>query len=449
MNRERHIIFQNTTDILDPNQKEGCRGRVASLILHLLARSLHMASSEDLVVAGKVPDDFIGYLRRIRDEECPPIVQVDVQPPLFTAHLLGPLENVLGRENYCLNPYIQWETVAAWGKEHGIQMAFTNPDLILGGIVRRANDKIEFRRRCVELGIPIVPSQEWYLVSPGREEEIKRTISAMAKEFGGVFVQNGLSGGGVGNVAIRCSREGFLVDGRIFTEEELGLYLRKWLSAARGENIAVAPFLELIASHTVSGFIPPLGKGEPFVYGLFEQVLDPQTHDYRGFKWPAFHEQQGDMIKWTIRWFSHLQQEGYVGPSDVDFILGKNPKLGTVLAASESNTRWDAFRFALSYAARKMGWDKRTLEGINPGNAPAIYQEDHVRTRLPSTSAIVKAVREGEIPLFGIEGSSGGVIVMVPPRKLEKGGYETALAVVGENAKEAERIFSQTKEAIE
>ncbi|MGB9707031.1 MAG: hypothetical protein ACPLXP_03100, partial [Microgenomates group bacterium] len=135
----RHIIIQNTPDILDPNQQRGCEGKVARLILHLLARSLHMAGEGDLVVVGKVPGDFRDYVRRIAGQN-PRLVEVPLTPPLYTQHLLNPLKNeslLPGR--YSLNPYIQSETVAKWSKETGIPMAHTPPEIILRGVVRRAN----------------------------------------------------------------------------------------------------------------------------------------------------------------------------------------------------------------------------------------------------------------------------------------------------------------------
>ncbi|MGB9706925.1 MAG: hypothetical protein ACPLXP_02545, partial [Microgenomates group bacterium] len=275
-------------------------------------------------------------------------------------------------------------------------------------------------------------AQEFFQIEEGEEGNLAKEIIKKAEEFGGAFIQEALSGGGVGNLAVRAG----------VAEESL----IQWLKGRRGSKIAVAPLLKLIASHTVSGFIPPEGK--PFTYGLFEQVLDPATHDYLGFKWPAEHEQQKAMITYAEKWFEFLQKEGYIGPSDVDFILGYNPQLGEVLAASESNTRWDAFRFALAHVARMLGWDNRSLAGVNPLNAPGIYQIDHVLTRLSSTESILERWKEEKVPRFGIDGSSEGVLVMVPPREKEAGNWETALATIGESPQKAERLFNEAKEAI-
>lgn len=442
-----HILVQNTPDILDPRQVEGCRGPVATLILHLLARSAHLAlTGDEVVIARETPPDFLRYIEAVTGER-PAFSRAAVREPLFTGDLLSSIQT-----GGILDPYIQWPSAARFAQERGLRMAFTSAEQILDGVVDRANNKAYFREVAGELGIPIAPHQ--YILEIDDEQTIAEAVENTLVDFDGAFIQASVSGGGMGNIDMQ-RKLSFVISSKLRWSTSIRAAAKKvvdWAEEIRptgSDKVIVAPYLEHKASYTVSGFIPP--DGDPFLYGTFRQILHSGSNDYVGFEWPAFDKfiQRGDgatMEAATTNWLYHLQQLGYVGPSDVDFIIGKGKKFGEILAASESNTRWDAFRFALQHAARISNWNLRDLRGINPYGSVAIKAIDHVASKVGSTSELVDAL-SGVVPMLGIDGGDRGVVVMVPPRRKGR-HYETALAVVASGAKEARKIYQEAESRI-
>ena len=446
MNAEHHIVFQNTPDILDPQQVTGATGKTADTILHLLARANHTALTGDQVIVGQnTPEDFLGYMKAVTGQE-PEILRAGTEVPLFTSTILDAIDVPAARD-HLLDPYIQWGTIADFSKKSGIKMAYTPADTILQGVVEVANNKAYMRRTAESLGIPIVPDQ--IALSVNEPQQLASAILDMAQSHSGTFFQAELSGGGFGNVDLRM-KDGKFVSAKLGegTPNEMRTRIMDWAAEIRNagsKDVVIAPMLDMIASHTVSGFIPK--DGDPIVYGLFKQLLADETYDYMGFEWPArdqYTEQYGqEMMDAAKRWFGHLQKMGYIGPSDVDYLIGSNPKLGTILAASESNTRWDGFRFGMQHAANTAGWNLRTLEGINNQNNVAVTAVDHVSVNRESVTDLVEAF-SGNIPLLGIDHEDRVIVVMVPPSP-KNGHYEAALAAVGTSNEEAVLIMNEAK----
>ncbi len=442
---QNHIVFQNTPDVLDPAQMSGATGRTAELIMNLLARANHMALTGDTVInSSNVPDDFIQYLSAVTGEY-PDIVKTQIEPPLFTKDLLDALPTG-SFEGYLLDPYIQSKTIALYSQEQNIPMAYTPSETILNGVTDLANNKKYFRETANQLGIPLIPDQATFTTEDF--SGLRKKIIDMMKKHKSVFIQANSSGGGIGNIDIRGNTwQSKLGLGKEKVLEELKKWMKE-MKDAGSDTILLAPYVELLSSPTVSGFIPK--EGEPIIYGIFDQTLDPTSHDYQGFEWPANDQYSkiygSTMIKGAKKWFKHLQKLGYVGPSDVDYIIGYNDALGEVIGASESNTRWDAFRFALQHAGRLQRWNLRTLEGIDVLNAPYIKSNDHIHTNAASTTEIVQRLRNGRIPLLGLDHQQMGIIVMVPPQPTDRrGDQQLALAVIGPDKKTTKKLFEDAQ----
>ncbi len=450
--KKPHIVFQNTPDILDPSQKEGAQGRVGELIKHLMARAAHMALTGDkVVIGGETDQSFVDYLAVVTCQR-PDYYRAKLGSPLFTRDILAAINPDQAR-GHLLNPYIQWRTVGEFSKKSGIPMAFTPHDRLLEGLAQTANNKFYFRTVAPELGIPLAPEQ--LIIPAGETDQIATAAVDLANRYGGSFSQADLSGGGVGNVDVKKTQGGYSSGkfGPQLNEAQLRLELSTWtqqMSQAGSENVIIAPYFEMKTSHTVSGFIPPDNHEKPFVYGVFTQVLDPKTHDYCGFEWPANDEysaQYGEkMVSAAMNWFNHLKALGYVGPSDVDYMVGENPHYGRTLLASESNTRWDGFRFALQHGANVGGWNLRDLSGIRPDGSIGLKAIDHVASRNSSVNEIIEALGS-KVPLLGLTNEQRGVVVMVPPRQ-NNGHYETALSVVGKDLEDAQQLYNVAEEIL-
>lgn len=448
---ERLIHVQNLPDILDPAQKEGLRGFPAELVASIGGRSLNVALTGDAVVAlTGVPEDQKKYLAAATGEN-PSVVSgpKEVPIPLFTHHVLAPLRDG-PYEGYKLNPYIQSKPVATFSEETDIPLAYTPAETVHEGVVDRANDKVHFRTLAPELGIPVTPQQEF--VDAGDPQLIDLTRHII-ETYGGAFVQANNSGGGIGNIDIKKLTGGDYKSKLGNSPEEIERRLRLWakeMDAAGSDKIIVAPYLDLIDSHTVSGFIPKAGEGDPIMYGLFRQAVN-ESNDYAGFEYPArdqYTEKYGQtMMDGARNWFLYLQAQGYEGPSDVDYIVGSNPVLGEVLAASESNTRWDGFRFGMQHLARREGWNLRNLAGIDPENSGAIRTLDHLPTRGGTTTEVVNGLRESGVPLLGITNMTEGAVVLISPAD-KTTHHEVGLSVIADDPHRTRVLFEKAAAAI-
>lgn len=469
MNKEQaKIVIQNTPDILAPKSGE-VGGPPAELISALLPRALHSAREEDYVILPeKTPEDFLQYFETITGH-LPKVTRFEGHKgSVSTDQMLCSIQQ--SGIQASLNPYIQSERVAGFAKTAGLEMTFTPTETLLQTkIVEKANDKVYFRERAAELDIPLVSPQtiicvttEQGLDEKGIEEVSTATINYI-RNFGGVFLQANLSGGGVGNLDIQEKNGAMysqkLTSNQLSDEQSTQKAVQNWIQSQveRGStHVIVAPYLDLIATYTVSGFVTEHGK--PYVYGVFWQKVAENTHDYHGFEWPIepqdcnpqtqeFHR---IMCEAAYKWFYHLQQAGYRGPSDVDYIIGRKPKNPEqiVIGASESNTRWDAFSFSLNHIARVNGGDRLTLKDVRESRL-AISAHDHIPTRFSNTRSIIDELKREEIPLLGITNKKTGLVIITPPiYRKEKGCFEIALAAIGTTLDEAREILKASAATI-
>jgi hypothetical protein len=451
-----HLIYQNVTDILDGAQEYGTRGAYADLVLHLLARANHLALTGDrVIVSQNIPEDFMQYLEVVTGQK-PEYARAKVKEPLFTKDLLD-ANDPTDAQRFVNNPYIQWRPPAEYSRDTGMAMAFTPAERVLQGVVESANDKVHFREVAPRIGMPLTPHQE--IIPITYKKDILDAIAERVKRHKGAFIQAPRAGGGLGNVDVR------LVAGNLMSKfgthpEAIQQGLEQWLQEmeeAGNDELIIAPYVQLVASHTVNGFIPHEGK--PFIYGVHKQILEEGTNDYMGYEYPAkdpiADEHGQEMVAASGRWFSHLQKDlGYVGPSDVDFFAGElttvhddgSEEKEIIVGASESNTRWDGMRFGDQHLARINGWNLRDLEGIDPDNTPSIKAVDHVTTHAENTREVVAALK-GKVPLLGITSDKEGVVVMVPPRA-KLGHAETALSAIAPDMEAARKMFAQAEDII-
>jgi len=412
-----------------------------------------MARTGDVAIASSgIPQDFVTYIRAVTGQDFS-VAEFDQEPgvPLFTRDIMGAIDPEL-HAGKVLNPYLQWDSIRNFSEVTDLPNAFSDNEVIESGLVQRANDKAFLYAQAGGLEIPQVHGQQVLLPS-----DVPSITADMLREWGGVFIQGNLSGGGLGNLDLRYE-DGNIYSGKFGQLNALDLddELSRWVSRIEslGSNrFIAAPLLNMHASHTVSGFVPESGDGEPFTYGVFGQVLEPVTHDYAGFKWPAGDalamEHGRQMQESTLRWLQFLQDSGYVGPSDLDFLVGSHAKIQNgdrFLGVSESNTRWDGFRFGMQHVGAILNANPRNLRGVTGENSVAIKTLDHVGTRADSTDSIVSSLK-GRVPLFGLDHETEGVVVMVPPNS--KGDhYETGIAAIGDDMQRVEALHNRACDII-
>ena len=446
---ERHIILQNTPDILS---NRGVSGHAKDLVLHLLSRSRHMAVAGDIVITGIMPNDYENYINAVTSTKHVEIVQIETPPGrLTTEKILDPLTKLdNGLQNHRLAPYIQSPTVASWADRNGIEMAYMSArQIIETNVTTFANNKASLQRFCVDNSINTIPNQIISADAENIAEHTKKLLSDKSEK--GAFLQANFSGGGVGNLAITKDNSGKIgipkYNANGVTGENVEKIVKKWIKEMKNEGsteFIASPLVEIKESDTVSGFVPPAGK-EPIIFGLFEQTLDQGTNDYVGYKWPAkspiARKYESQMVNATLKWFEFLQKKGYHGHSDIDWVIGTHQEQ-EILFPSESNTRVDAYGFGLSHAARLNSWNPRNFQGANSGEI-AIAAFDHVQTSIDSTARMVEKIRKHDIPLFGLDSQREGAVIMLPPRN-----GQTALACFGNNPQSASTILKNVTKAI-
>ena len=446
-----HILIHNLTDTYGPHVKKGIQGREATIIYRLVNRSVHLGLTGDIVVVSpQIPSDFIDYIQKVTGQLLV-LVTADFPSesgPITTKQLLDPLRKLHG-QNFLLDPYVQSATIAQFSEEVNIPLAYTSAEHLKNGLTLRANDKAHFREVAPKLRIPTVEDQTTISITDTKNLEV--IMHKLLDKYGGTFIQANLSAGGDGNIDIH-KRDDKTYHSKLGTDlTDITEKLFAWAKLMKEEGcdkVILAPYLTLFETYTVSGFIPK--EGEPYIFGIFKQLVN-ESGDYRGFTFPARGKYVGECDKpmraSAKNWLDSLQKEGYVGPSNLDFIIGHNKRLGKVLAASESNTRWDGFRFALQHGARIAGWDLRTLSGIS-GSQIAIKAVDYVPTSFATTTELVQRLQEKQIPLLGYTDQKQGVVIMLPPEQTEK-SYKTALAVIGQNSEVVEKLFDAAQESIQ
>ncbi|MFQ5493737.1 MAG: hypothetical protein ACE5DX_06295, partial [Candidatus Dojkabacteria bacterium] len=325
--------FSNVADIIEPDQEKGITNPTAIEIIGVtFLRMYHLSLVQDSVlVPSAVPKDFSAYMQQVLGFT-PNLIPTELRMPHLTSDLLRALNSQspegLGR----LNPYIQSPTIAQYAIDRGLPMAYTPAEVIVDqGLMRLLDDKRYFRKTVMELGHPMLPQREYNITSSEDDASALSRIEETIKEHGGAFVQTNRSGGGEGNLDIKYVSETDTWRSAKLAEhgEEYAVF-NSWEDAKGGISMFIAEGRELGSDYllvtpyfdeiedtpTVNGFVPPIGQGEPVIYGRFAQVVQPGSNAYLGFEYDANADHiisDQELYCRTMAWFKHIQQLGYVG----------------------------------------------------------------------------------------------------------------------------------------
>ncbi|MFQ5493290.1 MAG: hypothetical protein ACE5DX_03985 [Candidatus Dojkabacteria bacterium] len=447
------IHFGSVIDVLKPDPTTGLSGHLAFVSTFLLSRGAHLALNGDIVVvSADTPTDMLRYMQDVTGAEIS-FAKAPTPEPLYTTQLLDSIHSA-SPNGHTLTPYHQSPNIGQWAQKNGIQMTHT-PAEKLQTLMPMIDNKAHFRRVAKKLGMPVMDQVTVSFQDEDSTSKSMQAISRMILENGGVYIQSSNSGGGLGNLDLRYSAETKTWYSTTFGQDDkpatytdfkdVADEVGHWLVEAEklgSTEVLIAPFIaELIESPTVSAYIPPLGHGDPVIYGYFDQIVNPETRAYQGFRWPISETASGVnpnyLYRESMKWFRYIQQQGYIGNADVDYAIGKVYQHGEpiTITASESNVRMDAFRLPLQHAYRVAGGviDPRNLADLPSLQVPHIKAFDHVHTSASTITELIQALTAAGIPIIGQNRSAGfnpsrGIVAIASPL-----GGEVALAMIGES----------------
>lgn len=171
----------------------------------------------------------------------------------------------------------------------------------------------------------------------------------------------------------------------------------------------------VVASPSVQTWIPPLGDGDPIVYGLFEQQLE------HGFRFAgtitsalpaARHE---ELATDAMRLAVCYQQLGYVGPCSFDGLLVGRGADEAAVRWIECNGRWTSTSLAHHVAHRLSGGTARAI---------AVVQQ----RRLSTAADLGEVIARLGADAFHRRDDGQGVVVMAA-RQADRGVFPCLLVV--------------------
>jgi hypothetical protein len=136
------------------------------------------------------------------------------------------------------------------------------------------------------------------------------------------------------------------------------------------EEVLAVAWEEAAVSPSTQTWIPPLGRGEPIVEGVYEQILEGPEQVFVGSRpWSG---PVADRLSATSTSVAReLQQLGYVGRCSFDFIVLDDERA----RFTECNGRWGGTSIPMSLVDR-----------LVPGNRPPYRAQDFVSRHLMGTS---------------------------------------------------------------
>lgn len=108
-----------------------------------------------------------------------------------------------------------------------------------------------------------------------------------------------------------------------------------------GEDVLVVEWIDAVASPSTQVWIPQLGKGDPVVEGVYEQILEGDEQVFVGSRPSTLDEVvNASIAKASIAVAAAFQEMGYVGRCSFDFVLGRSPHGDVDARFTECNGRW-------------------------------------------------------------------------------------------------------------
>ena len=136
------------------------------------------------------------------------------------------------------------------------------------------------------------------------------------------------------------------------------------------EEVLAVVWEEADVSPSTQTWIPPLGRGEPIVEGVYEQILEGPEKIFVGSR-PWKHPVADQLSSTSTRVARELQKLGYVGRCSFDFIVLDDERA----RFTECNGRWGGTSIPMSLVDR-----------LVPGSRPPYRAQDFVSPDLMGTS---------------------------------------------------------------
>ncbi|MBT3223421.1 MAG: hypothetical protein HN348_30485, partial [Proteobacteria bacterium] len=224
-----------------------------------------------------------------------------------------------------------------------------------------ANNKINFTR-CVEevIGPEVLVDRR----IANNAEDLTTGLLELAEAHPLVALKMGRCASAMGNKRFESDILKRQSRSQIVSEVEQFLREKEWI---RGREVLAVAWASTDLSPSTQMWIPPIGGGEPFVDGVYEQILVGVERMFLGSIPAQFDAALQERIVELSLMVGRVYQElGYVGQCSFDFIIVDDKPLFV-----ECNGRWGGTSTPM-----------RFMDRLFPDHRPAYRARDHVSEKL-------------------------------------------------------------------
>jgi hypothetical protein len=194
-------------------------------------------------------------------------------------------------------------------------------------------------------------------------DNIQADLRAMAERHNRVGLKRTRCASAMGN-AVFASRD-------VQTRESAACAVDEFLERTEwpeGEDVLTVAWLDTDLSPSTQLWIPPLGRGEPRLDGIYEQILVGEEGVFVGSRPSSLPDAVNrELAEGAIRVAAALQELGYVGRCSFDHLVTGDPEGNFAVVFTECNGRWGGTSTPMSL-----------LDRLLPGPRPPYRAQDVV-----------------------------------------------------------------------
>lgn len=368
---------------------------------------------------------------------------VYVEDPTQTLAVL----QFLARERLRAVPYIQRSRFYELAREAGAEILGSGFDVAVETVEPFYNKVLYrdwVRDRCGTAALPL-PRVSIRPDGAAISEADLQPLIQYAEAYGrdasegpitAMFLQNGVTGGGMGNSRVLLEATGEISVVNSFGNKES---FSSWsefvtyLNNLRQQGyFDLTPYVEVEKSYTLCMNITDQGAT---VIGPVDQILRAGANDYLGWQVncggsPAYHDLDSQ-IEYALIYARELHKRGYRGWSDEDIFEFRAPDGTRQAARSESNIRRDAMTHLIGVLLLHP-----TLAPEFTAGKVSVAHEEHIAISIPTDGSkfdarnVAQILRERGIPLVHWDEPYGALLMSAPLVNREKGQAVASLAFI-------------------
>jgi hypothetical protein len=145
----------------------------------------------------------------------------------------------------------------------------------------------------------------------------------------------------------------------VATERDADAAVRRFLTRTqwpKGEDVLAVAWLEASSSPSTQLWVPPAGRGDPRLDGIYEQILEGQEQVFVGSRPSTLPGPVHDRLASAALMVGAAFQElGYVGRCSFDHLVVGDPRGDFDVIFTECNGRWGGTSTPMSFLDRLLG----------------------------------------------------------------------------------------------